>query len=128
VTFGEISDVISRSNSAYSKDEVLHQLMNAVWNREFEEYSGHSRLRVDLRNEDGSRAYHYLIDGRDFLAVGVPSAVPQHLVQTELHEMIRVGPAAFDPRFVSSHIERLSVGRNDFLCWYRRFKDGRYEH
>src|ERR1700680_5121556 len=44
-TFGEIAFAILKSDSTYSKQEILDRLMKAVVAGEFSEWSGHSRRR-----------------------------------------------------------------------------------
>jgi hypothetical protein len=58
VSFQEITRAIHKAHPAYSEDEVLHQLLKAVWRGDFEEFSGHTRLRhaVDaFTGEPGER-------------------------------------------------------------------------
>jgi hypothetical protein len=122
-TFREISEAISGSDPAWSKNEVLHRLITAVWQREFESYSGHSRMRITFYDEAGNPE-----NARPIVRAGevLGQALSSHM-ERALYEAVAQRPSGFSPGFVNSQIEPLTIERADFMRWYRRFRNGRYE-
>ena len=122
-TFREISEAISGSDPAWSKNEVLHRLMTAMWKHEFESYSGHSRMRITFYDEDGNPENERPI----VRAHEVLGQVCSPNMERALYESVLQGPSGFSPGFVNSQIEPLTIERADFVRWHRRFRNGRYE-
>jgi hypothetical protein len=124
VTFDEIGDALSQVHTAYSKEDIIDHLVRAVANREFESYTGHSRLRITHRDGNGMiEPVRPIEDGISFLnsAAGLGPTNPN--VEWALYE------AAISPSSNKrSTYGALTLERRDFARWYRRFLAGRYEN
>lgn len=114
VTFREIANALAKVHPAYSKEDIYTHLVRAVANREFHEYSGHSRLRITLRNTQGHVTERPLQDGIEFLnaAAGqgkanarVERAIYEHALGSEPHQ--------------DSIFGAMTLVRGDFARWYR---------
>ena len=68
-SFAEISQAVAEAHPAYSREEILHRLMKALWSGEFEERSGHSRVRlkIDRLNSESGVVLRPLWHRRDLL-------------------------------------------------------------
>jgi hypothetical protein len=125
ITFREISDALSQAGSAYTKDEILQRLMIAVWQREFEQLSGHSRLRMTLFDDFGNAEERRIVAGPDLLDYGNESVA--RVIERSTFDAIMRGTESFPPGFVDSHVETLTIERGDFAQWLSRLRAGRYE-
>ena len=127
IVFRDIADAISESNPAYSKNDVLKQLMDAVWRGHFSTLGGYIRLHYTFFEEDGEPEFARPLvrSPQDWLAQGVD--VSDGNYERALFEATMRGPPGYRPGFVDSHVETLTLEKPDFVRWYARFKAGRYE-
>jgi hypothetical protein len=127
ITFREIAEAISESNPAFSKNDVLTQLMTAVWRGHFSTWGGYSRLRYTFfdNNDEPEQARPLCRSPQDWLAEGVD--VSNRNFERALFQAVMRGAPADRPGFLGSHVEALTLERPDFVRWYARFKSGRYE-
>jgi hypothetical protein len=127
ITFREISEAIAEANPAYSRNDVLKQLMSAVWRGHFATLGGFSRLRLTFYDSDGEPelARPLIVSPHDWLVQGTD--VSGRNYDRALAEAVMRGPPGFSPGFVNSHVEAITLEQADFLRWYVRFRAGRYE-
>jgi len=128
VTFREIADSLPKVYTAYSKRDIYLQLARAVANREFEEFSGHPRLRLAYRDSnDNIRPEMPLQDGVELLNAAVGKYDPDNeLLNRHVHGALyedAIGSKDYDDALIGA----LTFEHGDFVRWYRRFRRGRYE-
>jgi hypothetical protein len=126
ITFREIAEAISESNPAFSKNEVLTQLMAGVWRGHFSTWGGYSRLHFTFFDADDEPEYARPLcpSPKDWLEQGVRDGN----YERALFQAAVRGAPGYSPGFLDSHVEPLTLERRDFLRWYARFKSGRYEN
>lgn len=141
VTFGEISDAIAKSGSAYQEIDVLHHLMKAMWWGEFETLGGYSRTYITLWGEDRKANPERMLYSRVQLlqpGTGLPSGQKEPYEgytweQAEQRDknlfaaVARHPPSDFLPSYIDAYVKQITLSPTDFARWYRRFRDGRYE-
>jgi len=121
-TFREIALAISESDSTSSKQVILDRLMKAAIAGEFSERTGHSRMRIAPPHAPIQE--RPIIKLSDLTAdhVATDKMSPGSIIYKAMLLRARSSAEYIDP------IEMLTLERGDFLRWYRRFRNGRYEH
>jgi hypothetical protein len=109
ITFREIAEAISESNPAFSKNDVLTQLMTAVWRGHFSTWGGYSRLRYTFfdNNDEPEHARPLCRSPQDWLAEGVD--VSDRNFERALFQAVMRGAPADRPGFLGSHVEALTL-------------------
>ena len=138
VLFQEVATIIPSINPAYSREEVLHQLMKALWRGDFETLTGHARTRIYAHFFMGSPDANPIYSRRTLLApgIGIDDPLPANWRELSVRQLNKVvnwkeverhKPSDFDTQYIQMYIEGIMLEQNDFSRWYRRFKRGRYE-
>jgi len=127
LTFGEIGDAISKDDLAYSQDDILDRLLHAALSGEFKSPSGHSRLRItgfdSLYAPTLTRPIFRFEDLNAFHASdGVKPTAGVVAYERSIYKS-----AITDKGPASAANVWLILERADFLRWYRRFRNGKYE-
>jgi hypothetical protein len=121
VTFREIAATLPEAHPAYSKEDIYTCLSKAVMNREFESYSGHSRIRRTDRGIDGiDRTTRPIVDGVDYVRTAL--CLPDNASINQALYNDAIG------KYVDSTVGALTFEQTDFARWYSRFQRHCYEN
>lgn len=132
ISFKKIFIAISKGG-IFSQFDVLHPLLVAMWRGEFEEYSGHSRLRL------GEKLFNRrMLIGAATRLPGIDHSVLAEAIREEISlrrfykrvdcsALAQADPSQYEPDFLTNYSGPLVIRRRDFRRWYHRFLRGAYE-
>ena len=131
VTFAEIADAISKTNEAYDYADIIRQLLRAAERGEFKTWLGRTRLWIQQRDK------HMLTPQDKLLPIGIEELAATNEIKTGDYSPGRIAYEravllfAFrkeaGERTAGGAMSELILKRPEFIRWYRRFRNYRYE-
>ncbi|MDV2496470.1 MAG: hypothetical protein RX316_09735 [bacterium] len=155
IKFGEIADALADETIGMGRNEVIYQLLKAIWQGDFENKAGKSRLVLELPelqvgdvplDRDRRRIavppiweYNrriFLSVLRPFQNVDVPGnrtlldkSISWKTIKSQVpfDVLSTIKPSEYRNDVIRSYIEPLIMTNKDFRRWLSRFRKGKYE-
>ena len=129
MTFTEIADAVSsEEKQAYSAKEIIHRLLRSMSMGEFETWGGFSRLFITAPGNPPKRmVFHRNPSLKIPIANDIKENQARSIKTSILEAYLQAGIKDFDDGLLDHYLSYLTLERSDFVRWYRRFKDGKYD-